>query len=540
MPIPKKTVAEIVQKNPHLANAIERITKKMGEPSFEAQLTLEMGEDSNINLVYPVSDSVFAHIYKDRDIPIYELIEPDISDDVRKKVPEVLDSASLSAPSLYDESKSKEENFRRIIREVMQESIASSVKDTLMSIVFGQGKKSAAVPAGDRQNVEYALVRDNLGYGMVDSLLKDPYIEDITNSALEIFVVHKIFGNMQTNLAFKEAIDVDRFLIGIAEQMDQRISTSMPIAEGSLANGSRVAILFGEAISKNGSSFSMRKADARHLSITELVKSNTISSEEAAYLWMCIENGMSILICGESACGKTTMLKSLVPFIIPDAKIYSVEKIPELHVPHKNWQATLEKEGRAPMFDLLKASLRSRPDYIIVGQIIGKEGSIAFQAMQTGHPVMSTFHGSTMKKIIQRLSGNPINIPKPFLDNLNVVITMQNNYWKGQFLRRITSINEIEGYVEGEGMITRNIFKWDNADDSHHFQGYLNSYLIEEKIGHLLGYVDKKQGYTELDKRKRIIEKMVSEGITGYDEVFKILSRYVTFGENSLPFTLSD
>jgi flagellar protein FlaI len=386
------------------------------------------------------------------------------------------------------------------------------------------------------ETLVHILRRDNVGYGAIDSLLNDLYVEDITNRGTQVFVVHKIFGNMETDIFFDNPESVDRYMIQLAERMDQRISAAMPVAEGALPNGARVIIIYGELVSRNGSTFSLRRPDAIPLSIIDLIAQNVLSAAAGAYFWMCIENGMSLFICGESACGKTTLMKGLGAFIKPGSKVYSIEKTPEIWVPHGNWQATLEKEGRASNFDLLKASLRSRPDYIIMGQILGKEGSIVFQAMQTGHPVMSTFHGSSLNKIIQRLSGTPINIPKPFIDNLNIVVIMQNTFRGDEFVRRVTEIDELEGYFEAGGVLTRTIFTWDQHTDEHEFKGYLNSYILENKVGALKGYADKRDIYKELDKRTEIIKKMVEKHIVDYQNVYDIMGGYVKFGNSRLPF----
>jgi len=230
--------------------------------------------------------------------------------------------------------------------------------------------------------------------------------------------------------------------------MNKRVSTAKPIVDGIIPETkTRVNIVYGREVSKNGTAIAMRLVEKDPTSITELIRMGTISPELAAYLWLALENGMSIFFCGPTAAGKTTTMRAAAVFIKPDAKIYSVEDTPEVYVPHANWQATVSHEERATMFDLLKAALRSRPNYIIVGEIRGKEGYIAFQAMQTGHPTVSTFHGGNIKKIIQRLTGPPISVPPPYLTNLNIVV-IQRAFRRGdRMIRRAVSVHEIEGYA---------------------------------------------------------------------------------------------
>jgi flagellar protein FlaI len=191
------------------------------------------------------------------------------------------------------------------------------------------------------------------------------------------------------------------------------------------------------------------------------------------------------------------------------------------------------------MFHLLIAALRSRPNYIIVGEIRGEEGNIAFQAMQTGHPVCSTFHAGSPRSMIQRLTGHPINVPIASIDNLNFVLIQQAVEQHGHFVRRVLSLTEIERYYDVENkMITRTVFNWDPATDLHAFRGMFNSYILEKKIALMLGYEDTREIYKDLELRKRILEKMVENKIFNYFDVWNVIAKYHTEGVNSLPFTL--
>ena len=194
------------------------------------------------------------------------------------------------------------------------------------------------------------------------------------------------------------------------------------------------------------------------------------------------------------------------------------------------------EESRVTLFDLLKTALRSRPNYIIVGEIRGAEGSMAFQAMQTGHPVISTFHAASVKKMIQRFTGTPINIPVTFMDNLNIALIQQAVYVNGKFLRRTTSINEIEGYFEELGGVsTKQVFQWDATNDKHVFRGLNNSYILEKRIAQTAGMTDPKAIYDELFKRARIIEWMLRNNIMSYYKVFELIKSFYTKGAESIP-----
>jgi flagellar protein FlaI len=264
----------------------------------------------------------------------------------------------------------------------------------------------------------------------------------------------------------------------------------------------------------------------------------------AGYLWMCLENGMCIFYSGETASGKTTMLNATLPFINQKYKMFTAEDTAEVAPPQPVWQQLITREQGPPeshvdIFTLLKAALRSRPNYIIVGEIRGAEGAVAFQGMQTGHPVLATFHASAVKKMIQRLTGDPINIPNTFIDNLNIAMILQAVYRKGKFLRRCLSIEEIEGYYEeAGGVVTRAVFEWDPAGDVHHFRGLNNSFILENKIADKLGYEDKRKIYEDVFLRAKILERMKEEKIEDYYAVLKVIWDYQIKGIDGLPFIL--
>jgi flagellar protein FlaI len=222
---------------------------------------------------------------------------------------------------------------------------------------------------------------------------------------------------------------------------------------------------------------------------------------------------------------------------MPDKKIVSIEDTPELQVPHQNWirETTRESGGDKKgsdvgMFELLRAALRQRPDRIIVGEIRGVEAAIAFQAMQTGHGVISTFHASSVQKVIQRLTGEPINIPKAYVDSLDIVLIQSVVKAPGSTgtVRRVTSINEIVGYDPIDKAFSFiKAFDWNPADDTFDFPGHMNSFLLEEKIAIRRGIppFKKKAIYTDLKRRAKIFERLHKQrGIKDFYEVFSVFA----------------
>ncbi|MBU0497020.1 MAG: type II/IV secretion system ATPase subunit, partial [Candidatus Thermoplasmatota archaeon] len=228
----------------------------------------------------------------------------------------------------------------------------------------------------------------------------------------------------------------------------------------------------------------------------------------------------------------------------PELKIYTAEGTPELQVPHTVWQRLLTKtigpkEGQVDLFDLLKAALRSRPDYIIPGEVRGAEGNIVFQAMQTGHPCMTTFHAGSVTKVIQRFTGDPINVPKTFMDNLDFVVIQLALERDGKMIRRVTCIDEIEGYNrELDGIMSRRSFTWKPEEDVHQFTANKNSFTLEQKIAKNAGYEDTAEIYEEYELRKSILDRMVEEKILDYYDVVHCIWSYYRNGEKGLPFTL--
>lgn len=383
------------------------------------------------------------------------------------------------------------------------------------------------------ESVRYHIKKRIMGYGLLEPLLYDPHVEDIHCIALNnLSVLHEVFGLLETDLSFQSKERLEKYVRSMSNRMGKNVTESNPIADGALPMGSRVNIVYSKDVSKEGPSFTIRNFSQEPITIPQIVDWNTISPKMAAYLWLCLEFDMSMIVSGVTASGKTTTMNALLPFIGYDQKIYTAEDTPEVNVPQPTWQRLVTREtgpedSRVELFDLVKTALRSRPDYIIVGEVRGKEGSAAFQAIQTGHPVISTFHASSIDKLIQRFTGDPINVPIRFMDNLNVCLFQQIVHHEGQILRRCSSVVEILGYSkEREGVQTRQVFTWDPIEDKHDFVGMNNSYILENLIASKLRYEDRKKIYDELDRRTEIIREIAEAGITKHGDVAEIFKSY--------------
>ncbi|MDD3111878.1 MAG: type II/IV secretion system ATPase subunit, partial [Methanofollis liminatans] len=450
---------EYVRNSPHLLEYLNILpVNTYGIPLFFPELTRDARKMENLNLIYPAGSDTFIHILQDpNDVRNYYIpIEPSFLHSVTSLMPAV-EHRLIDLLDALDENPGTEEEraavLKRLVGEIVYlkkegEDVGSllggasgrSLKErvvTFLNTDFTAKKKQSSgdddagitrlsdgrivVSQQEYSALEYLLLRDKIGMGVLKPFLSDPYIEDITCDGVgPIFVEHKIFSGLKSVIGFTNTHDLDIFVIKMAERIKRPITYRNPVVDATLPDGSRINIVYGTDISKHGSNFTIRKVNEEPLSVLHLIESNTCDYTVAAYLWICLEFGMSLFVSGETASGKTTSLNAITTFLPPENKIVTIEDTPELTVPHKNWTREVAKakgksEGdgsEVTMFDLLKAALRQRPNQILVGEIRGVEGSVAFSAMQTGHPVMSTFHAASVEKLIQRLCGDPINIPK--------------------------------------------------------------------------------------------------------------------------------
>jgi flagellar protein FlaI len=394
----------------------------------------------------------------------------------------------------------------------------------------------------DVDGIKYSIIKEKVGIGVLQPLINDSYIEDISCSGIgNIFIEHKIFKSIRTTFGYSTHEELDEHVLRLSERIKKPVTFRQPVVDASLPDGSRINIVYGQDVSRRGTNYTIRKFADEPLSILQLVKFGSLSWDMAAYLSIVIEDGMNLFVSGETASGKTTLMNALTTFIQPNAKIVSIEDTAEVKVPHLNWISEVtrkpkggEKESGVGMFDLLKAALRQRPNEIIIGEIRGEEGLIAFQAMQTGHPVMATFHAASIQKLIQRLVGDPINVPKNYVDNLNVVvIQIAVRLPNGKIGRRAVSVSEIVSYdSQSDAFSFVEVFKWDPVTDTFEFTGFNNSYILEQKIAVARGYppARRRQIYQLIKRRARILEKVADSGVMDYYEIYNVISRAIREG----------
>jgi archaeal flagellar protein FlaI len=338
--------------------------------------------------------------------------------------------------------------------------------------------------------LHYYLKRDLSGYGPLEALMQDPELEDIScnGNNLPVFIFHKIHGSLPTNVVFGEG-ELNQFVLKLAQKANKQISLSNPMVDATLPNGARVQITYSDVVSTKGSSFTIRKFRAEPMTPLDLIRLGTFSAETLAYLWLAIEYRKSLLVAGGTASGKTSTMNAISLFIPQNAKVVSLEDTREIQLPHKNWLPTQTREinadgikGDIDLFSLLKASMRQRPEYIIVGEVRGREAQTLFQAMNTGHSTLSTIHAGTVHEAINRLTHDPINVPPVMFQALDIII-IQSIYTLGNTrIRRNMSIHEI--VVDRNGEINPvQLFEWDLQTDTYR-RTYEKSRVLEEIAFH--------------------------------------------------------
>ena len=318
----------------------------------------------------------------------------------------------------------------------------------------------------------YFLQRDLSGFGILDPLMHDPALEDISCNGddLPVFVFHRAYGSLRTSVLFRKG-ELNQFVLKLAQKANKQISLSNPMVDASLPDGSRVQVTYSNVISTNGSSFTVRKFREDPLTPLDLVKFGTYNSEILAFLWLVIEHRRSLIIAGGTASGKTSTMNALSLFIPLNSKIVSLEDTREIQLPHKNWLATQTRElnvpgmpGNVDLFSLLKSSMRQRPEYIIVGEVRGEEAQTLFQAMNTGHATLSTIHAGSVQEAINRLTHEPINVPPVMFTALDIVINQSVFSYGNNRVRRCAAINEISVDEHGN-IIPVKLYEWDVSED---------------------------------------------------------------------------
>ncbi len=387
------------------------------------------------------------------------------------------------------------------------------------------------------ERVVYFIQRDFVGYGTVDALIRDPQVEDISCDGVEVplFVFHSKFESVKTNVSFADEEALNSFVVQLGQRCGKAVSVSNPILDGTTPEGHRVQATYAREVTTRGGSFTIRRFKERPFTPVDLVLTGSASEEMIAYFWLAAEQGESLIICGGPAAGKTSTLNAIALFIPPTSKIVSIEDTREVNLPHENWIPGATRSGtgdRGPdgkaagevdMFDLVRAALRQRPNYIIVGEVRGKETYTMFQAMATGHTTYSTMHADSVKSMVNRLENPPINTPRILLSALNnVIIEIQARTEKG-VVRRLKQVLEIVGFEpETNELITNTVYEWDPATDKFVFKGH--SFLFDKIMD--IKNLSTDEMDQEFQRRVAVIHYLVEKRITDYRQLWTLVTAY--------------
>lgn len=387
------------------------------------------------------------------------------------------------------------------------------------------------------RRVEYYLVRDFLGYGRIDVMMRDGQLEDISCDGpnIPIYLFHRKYESLRSNVVFTDELELDGFVIRLAQRCGKHISVADPLLDATLPDGSRLQTTLSREVTTRGSSFTVRKFRADPMTPPDLVRFGTMSAEMAAYFWFVMEMGASFMIAGGTASGKTTSLNAISQFIPPEKKIVSIEDTREINLSHENWIAGITRSGfggeivggklagTIDMYKLLEAALRQRPEYLLVGEVRGPEALTLFQAMATGHAVYSTMHADSVASAVYRLEGSPINVPRMMLQTLDIIAIQGQVRLHDKMTRRIREVTEVVGFdPETKELLTNKVFDWDVREDKHRFLG--KSYVLEQVRESRNMPEDKLQ--EEFKNRIEVIEWMMRENIRHYADVARAVSAY--------------
>jgi len=459
---------------------------------------------------------------------LYEVIEPRLSRDESDVLDLIKGLLIANIERIeWEDVEEKEKYLRHSVSEIMKE----------MGIELHPVSK---------ERIMYYIMRDFIGYGKIATMMIDPNVEDVSCDGVKIpfYVYHRKYGSIRSNLMFEREEDLDAFVVWLAQKCGKHISVAQPLLDATIPDGSRLQATLGKHVTKKGSSFTIRRFKENPFTPLDLLRFKTMSTDMMAYLWATIEYGQSMLVCGGTASGKTTTLNAVLLFIPPQMKVISIEDTRELNLPHENWIPSLTREGfggkslvtgksagEIDMFDLLTAAMRQRPQYLMVGEVRGKEAYVVFQAMATGKTAYSTFHAEDVQAMVHRMENDPINLPRALVTALNVVMLQAQVRVGTKMTRRVKSITEIVGIdPETNELITNSVFSWNPADDTFNYSGH--SYVYEKlRMGRNW---TPREMEREIRRRVEILEYMKKFGINNYKDVAKIVSTYYKFPDKMM------
>lgn len=494
---------------------------------------VELGEDqeklSELEMTYPLipvepdeGEEVYAWAKiewsDEHNELIYRVIEPELDnrlENILEKIETVL-----------------ERSFDVSLEEISTQKAHEYLEEKVDKII---NEYSIRLNSKERDKIDYYINRNYNGLGKLEPVMRDKEIEDIScdGSSIPVYVYHRNpkFGSLRTNVQWRSSDELDSFVMKLAQRSGKSISVSNPLVDGSLPDGSRVQATLATDIARKGSNFTIRRFSEDPLTPVHMMDFGTEDARMLSYIWTMVERGKSGLITGTTGAGKTSQLNALSLFIEPDKKIVSIEDTPELRLPHEHWVPQVARSGfgenadaggEVSMDNLLKESLRMRPEYIIVGEVRGEEAYILFQQMATGHTGLSTIHADSMDKLMNRLTTDPIDLSPSLIETLDFVLLVSKLRREGSYVRRVKGVHEILGYDERRGVESNKVFDWNPQTDEYE---QVNKSIMLQKIADesAIKYEKLKD---DLKNKQQVLTYMQKEQIKNYEEVGDLISLY--------------
>ncbi|MEA3229418.1 MAG: type II/IV secretion system ATPase subunit [archaeon] len=481
-----------------------------------------------VDIKYPlIPPFTFASINwnKSENALIYSIIEPQLNERTRKIY------------NLLDKNLSENINVQ-LSKLNTRDELFQYLKKNVRYIII---EKGIILKEGEITKIMYYIFRNFVGLNEAEPLLHDNFIEDIGDDGVDvpIFIFHKKMGHIKTSITLNNYDSASSFVVKLAERCGRYISYAEPFLDGSLPDGSRVQATYSKDVTTRGPTFSIRKFSSIPFSVINMINYGTGSIELFAYLWYLIEHQKNFMVCGATSAGKTSLLNALVSFIPPQEKVVSIEDTRELHLLHDNWVPSVtrqsfgagkEKYGEVSMFDLLKASFRQNPDYVIVGEVRGVEASVLFQGMASGHPSLSTMHAGSVDEIVQRLTTPPISLSAGLVNALDIVIFIQHSARFGINSRRIREIDEVSNVdVANLRVNFGKSFIWQPSTDVFKSQHSLLLETLSIDYGISVSTI-----HEEIRKRAKLLFWLHKNMIQDFDDVSVYLSKYYSDKETVL------
>ncbi|MBQ9025478.1 MAG: CpaF family protein [Methanobrevibacter sp.] len=452
-------------------------------------------------------------------IPIYEVFK-------QKYTPEEKVLLAEIRENLVDLAISSGEDFQ-----LNEAKLFNDIKNFLFNrLSFESGNMSGEYI----DSLSRKLLQDIVGYGQIDPLIHDDDLEEIMIIGINkpVFVYHRKYGMMKTNIVYKNEEELTDLIDLMARQINRRIDQESPILDGRLMDGSRINATI-PPVSADGPSLTIRKFKKDPFTIIDLINYKTISLELAAFFWLCFDGlgvkSANAIISGGTSSGKTTTLNALTSLINPKERIITIEDTLELQIPHEHVirmetrPSNTENRGELTMNDLVKNSLRQRPDRIIVGEVRADEAITLFTALNTGHSGFGTLHSNDARETITRLTNEPMSVPEIMISAIDFIV-MQNRIYKpnGVSYRRISEVAEVVGIEEGTVQLNK-IFEWNPETDKIENVSIASRTLSE--IAKLSGR-SLNDLYKEIGNRQIVLEHMLNNNIRSVSAVNAVIESY--------------